>query len=237
MIHTCKTKGLSGREAHGTCCAESAASNPGMKFLGFWMVLMLFLIGSQFASPLHAAIPDAQKTAIAAGVAAGTDIAVIMQNAVAAGLTPEEAVQELVRAGADPGRVVYEAITAKYSAEIVTKAAAEAVAATSGEDSALLSNQTAAIYSAALQAGATAGDVNGWLAAANIPPTVIANAGTQSGQTQGPAEGYSAPGQGPALTSLIGGVGGAGGGVGGAGGGIGGAGVGSPTKPASPTKP
>jgi hypothetical protein len=209
------------------------------RFYPFIVVIMLLFVGALFSSPLHAAVSSAQKSAIAAGMAAGTEISTLLKNAVASGLTPEEAVQELIRAGADPGKVVYEAITAKYSAEGVTKSAGKAVMDVYGNECLQkgielancqsLNSQVSSMQSAALQAGVPASNINGWLAAANVPPTVIANAGTQSGQSPAPAEGPSGPTpSGPALTSLISGAGGASGGYS-----IGGAGVGSPTKPAS----
>jgi len=218
----------------GACDKCSAKSDIGKKQYRYAciMALLLLLIGSVLSFPLCAAEPDAQKAAISAGVAAGTDISIIMQNAVAAGMTPEQAVEAIVMAGADPGRVVYEAITAKYSDEAVVKGAAAAVQQLYGADSA----QVSAIVSAAIQAGASASQVNSALASAGVPPTVIATANTQSAQSPAPAEGYTAPVAPAPLTAAVGGGGGPIGGGGGAP--IGGSGVGAPpTKQASPYKP
>ncbi len=211
----------------GACVKFNAKTGIGKKYyrhFSCFMAICLLLIGSVLSFPLCAAEPDAQKAAISAGVAAGTDISIIMQNAVAAGMTPEQAVEAIVMAGADPGRVVYEAITAKYSDEAVVKGAAAAVLQLYGADSA----QVSAIVSAAIQAGASASQVNSALASAGVPPTVIATANTQSAQSPAPAEGYTAPVAPAPLTAAVGG-----GSVP-----IGGSGVGAPpTKQASPYKP
>lgn len=195
------------------------------------MTVFFFLLASvMLSSPLRAADLDTAKAAIAAGVAAGTDVSVIMKDAIAAGMTTEQAADALVTAGADPGRVVYEAITAKYADEAVIKGVAGAVFRQHCTDSTLTSpcaGQASAIISAGLQAGLTVPQINGWLAAAGFPPTVVASANTQVFQSPGPAEGYTAPTSGAPLTSIIGGGGGP----------IGGSSIGSPTKPASPTKP
>ena len=80
----------------------------------------------QAARASAAAVQTAIMRAIAADVAAGGDIAVIIGNAVAAGMTVAAAVEAIVAAGADPGRVTYLAITANYSAVDVVNGAADA---------------------------------------------------------------------------------------------------------------
>jgi hypothetical protein len=169
--------------------------------------------------------------AIAADVAAGGDIAAIIANAVAAGMTVAEAVEAIVAAGADPGRVAYLAITANFSAADVVAGAAAAVTKMGMSDAVLLAQMTT-IISTARQAGASESQVNGALSAAGIPATVIANANVAAAQTPAPVYGYTAPAPpAEATTAVIGAVGG--GGVS-----IGGASIGAPpTQPASPTKP
>lgn len=226
----------------GACDKCSAKSGIGKKQYRYAciMALLLLLIGSVLSFPLCAAEPDAQKAAISAGVAAGTDISVIMQNAVAAGMTPEQAVMAIVIAGADPGRVVYEAIAAKYLDKDVVKGVAAAVhqlyCADTSVTATTCSAQVSTIVSAAQQAGVSADQINGFLADAGTPATVVASANTQSSQNPAPAEGYTAPVAAAPLTAAIGGGSGPIGGGGGAP--IGGSGVGAPqTKAASPHKP
>lgn len=187
--------------------------------------------GGGAASPLEQTAP---VKAIAADVAAGGDIAVIIGNAIAAGMTVEAAVEAIVMGGADPGRVAYAAITANYSAADVLKGAAAAVART-GYSGAALQSQVAAIASMARQAGASESQVNEAFINAGVPATVIANAATQAAQTPAPVFGYTAPAPTLSLTASIGPTGGAP---------IGGGGIGAPptiasggTKPASPTRP
>lgn len=221
------------------CCAKSGIGKKQYRYACF-MALLLLLIGSVLSFPLCAAEPDAQKAAISAGVAAGTDISVIMQNAVAAGMTPEQAVKAIVIAGADPGRVVYEAITAKYLDKDVVKGVAAAVqqlyCADTSVTATTCSAQVSTIVSAAQQAGVSADQINGFLADAGTPATVVASANTQSSQNPAPAEGYTAPVAAAPLTAAVGGGGGPIAGGGGAP--IGGAAVGAPpTKQASQYKP
>ncbi len=212
--------------------AEAVVSKEQYRYLAGMLVFILFLLGSVFSFPLCAAAEmDARKAAIAAGVAAGTDISVIIKDAVAAGMTPQQAVEELVAAGADPGRVVYEAITAKYSSEAVIKGASTAVNQKfcTNPDETPCSTGVNAIITAATQAGESQTTVQGWIASAGISANVIANAGSsgsQNGGTKAPVEAYSPPGAPPALTSIIGGGGGS----------IGGSGIGS-TKKASNSNP
>lgn len=190
----------------------------------------LILIGVLLPAALCvAAQQDPREAAIAADFAAGTNITVIIQNAVAAGLSVERAVQVLVAAGANAGSVVYAAITAGYSASDVVKGAANAVEGMGLSDSALLT-QMATIISGATQAGATPAQVNTGLSNAGVPPTVIAGANSLAGSPGQPVYGYTAP---PGGTPPTGG-----GPLGGGGGLIGGSGLGKPpTQPASPIVP
>ena len=220
-----------------------ARVNPYRYFLCITLII-LFLIGSVLSLPLHADDTNTQNAAIAAGVAAGTDVSVIIKDAVAAGMTPEQAVEAIVKAGEDPGRVVYEAITAKYDADAVIKGASVAVSQEFGSGTNASpdaeSKAVSAIISAGVQAGVSDSTVQAAVASTGVPPTVIANANTQaSGGSPGPAEGYSAPAPpAPPTSNIGGGTGGGGGGGGSTGGGgtIGGSGIGS-SKPASPYKP
>ena len=212
------------------CNAESGIWKKQYRYFTCMMAFFVLLIGSVLSFPLCAAEPNAQQAAIAADVAAGTDVSVIIQNAVAAGMTTQQAVEAIVMAGADPGRVVYEAITAGYSAEAVVRGAAAAVLAQNSADtsSTAFSAQVSVIISAAFQAGASASQINGWLADAGMPATVIASANTQASQSPAPAEGYTAPAAVAPLTAVIGG-----GGVS-----VGGSSIGAPqTRPASPYVP
>jgi len=180
----------------------------------------LLLIGVLLPATLCvAAQQDPREAAIVADLAVGTDIAVIIQNAVAAGLTVARAVEVLVTAGADSGRIVYMAITAHFLASDVVCGAANAVQKMGLSDAALLT-QLATIGSVARQAGASQTEVNTGFTCGGISPPVIASV---YGYTAPP--GYTVP-----LTAGIGG--GAGGSL------IGGSGIGKPpTTPASPTVP
>jgi hypothetical protein len=194
----------------------------------------LLLIGVLVAPPLSAATEDETRiAAITAALAAGTDIAVIIQNAVAAGMALDRAVEVIVGAGVDPGRVVYAAITAGFSASEVVRGAANGVEGRGLTDAGLLTQMTT-IVQAATQAGATPSQINSGLVNAGIPATVIAAANAGAATSSGPVYGYTAP---PGTPPPAGGIGGTFGG--GSGGGlIGGSGIGAPpTKPASPTKP
>jgi len=210
---------------NGSMCAERRTGSGIRKkrYLNSIRIFTFFLvvICSVFNFSVVAADMVTQKAAIAAGVAAGTPISAIINDAVAAGMTPGQAVEAIVMAGADPGKVTYDAITAGYSAEAVVKGAASAVSQQRCADTAICSGQTSRIISAAQQAGASSSEINGWLASAGIPPTIIASANTQSSQ------GDYVPSGGTPLTSIVAGGGGL----------IGGSSIGSPTKQASPTKP
>ncbi len=197
----------------------------------------LLMIGVLLPAALCvAAQQDPREAAIAADLAAGTDIAVIIRNAVAAGLSVERAVGALVTAGADPGRVAYVAITANFPASDVVRGASNAVQRMGLSDAAVLT-QITTIVSAATTAGAAPSQVNSGLSNAGVPPAVIANANARAASA--PVYGYTAPtAPAPATSTVIGAaVGGGGGGA------IGGSGVGAPptsasrTQPASPTKP
>ena len=223
------------------CNAKAGIGKKHYRHFSCFMAICLLLIGSVLSFPLCAAEPDAQKAAISAGVAAGTDISVIMQNAVAAGMTPEQAVKAIVIAGADPGRVVYEAITAKYLDKDVVKGVAAAVhhlyCADTSVTATTCSAQVSVIVSAAQQAGVSVDQINSFLADAGTPATVVASANTQSSQNPAPAEGYTVPVAAAPLTAGVG-VGGGSGPIGGGGAPIGGSSVGAPqTKQASPHKP
>ena len=195
----------------------------------------LLMIGVLLPATLCvAAQQDPREAAIVADLAGGTDIAVIIQNAVAAGLSVERAVDVLVTAGADPGRVVSAAITAGFSASEVVRGAADAVQRMGLSDAALLT-QMATIVSAARQAGASETAVNTGLSNAGVSPLMIANANARAASMPPPVYGYTAP---PGFTRPP--TAGTGGAFGrGAGGGlIGGSGLGKPpTTPASPTHP
>ena len=229
------------RETYAEYSPESGTGKNHYRYFACIMAIFLLLIGNLFPSPLRAAVTDAQKAAIASGVAGGTDIADIIKNAVASGMTTEEAVEAIIMAGADPGRVVYQAIVAKYSSESVIKGAAAAVnkqyfAETTETTQASCSSKVSSMLAAAIQAGETETNTRRWMASAGIPLVILANASGNGGGApvegysapgQPPVEGYSAPAGGGALTSIIGGGGGL----------IGGSSIGSPTKPASKTQP
>lgn len=196
----------------------------------------LLLIGVFLPAALCvAAEQDPREAAIIADLAGGTDIAVIIQNAVAAGLTVVRAVEVLVTANsADSGRVVYMAITAHFLASDVVCGAANAVQRMNPSDAALLT-QLAMVGSVARQADASQTEVNTGLTCGSISPAVIANANALAAASPPPVYGYTVP---PGFTrpptAGIGGVfgRGAGGGL------IGGSGLGKPpTTPASPTHP
>jgi hypothetical protein len=208
----------------------------GVKYL--WrgtcvMAVLLLLCVMLFSSVQTANAQDARITALNADVAAGTDIAVIIQNAVAAGLTVSQAVEAIVKAGVDPGRVTYAAITANFSPADVVRGAADAVETQGLSDSAFQA-QITLIDSVARQAGASESQINSGLSSAGVPAGVIANANSQAIQSPAPVFGYTTPYT-PPPTGGIGGTGGTGF--------IGGSGIGAPenqasgSKPASPSKP
>jgi hypothetical protein len=219
------------RGAYAECSPVSGTGKKQYRYFACIMAVFLLLIGSLFSSPLCAAVTDAQKAAIASGVATGTDIADIIKNAVESGMTTEQAVEAIIIAGSDPGRVVYQAIVAKYPSESVIKGAAAAVnkqyCTETTQDSCL--SKVCAIVAAAIQAGETEAQFRSWMASAGISSIVLANADAQTcqGLSGAPVEGYSAPAAGGALTSIIGWGGGH----------IGGSRFGSPNQPASKHKP
>ncbi len=148
-----------------------------------------------FMPPLtvqEAAAQDLRITAINADVAAGVDIATIIQNAVAAGLTVSQAVEAIVAAGVDPGRVVYIAIQANYSATDVVNGAANAVAKMGLSDTAFQA-QISLIVSTALQGGASEGSIRNGLSLAGVSAPVIANAFAQAVTNPAPVFGYTTP--------------------------------------------
>lgn len=186
-----------------------------------------------------AAEQNTAEAAIAADLAAGVEITVIIQNAVAAGLSVENAVAVLVTAGANPGVVVNAAIGAGFSAPNVVQGASNAIQQMGLPDAAVLTQMTT-IVQAATQAGATPAQVNSGFSNAGVSPTVIANANTNAASTPPPVFGYTAP---PTTAAPATAVVGAAAGGGGGGGLIGGGAIGAqPTeasgnKPASPTQP
>jgi len=200
------------------------------------VAVCLLLIGLLLPAALCvSAQQDPREAAIVADLAGGTDIAVILRNATAAGLSVDRAVEVLVAGGADTGRVVYAAIIAGFTASDVVKGATNAIEGMGLTDAARLT-QLAMIVSAAQQAGATVEQVNIWLSNAGVPPAVIASANTLAATTPAPVYGYTAPaGSTPPPTAGIGGAFGsatAGGGL------IGGSGIGQPpTGTASRTQP
>jgi predicted benzoate:H+ symporter BenE len=205
----------------GACANCKAVSGKGKKryrYIASIMAISLLLISGVFSVSLYAAVPT--QAAITADVAAGTDVATIISNAVAAGMTVQKAVESIVKAGADPAAVVYRAITAGYPAQDVIKGAAAGIDSSSP-------GQVAKIVSAARQAGVSESDINSWLASAGVSASVIASAGTLATQSPASVQGYSAPRSDIPLTGIIGGSGIGGGGGGGA----------PPTKQASPSKP
>jgi hypothetical protein len=220
------------RPASGT---EHGIGKKRMPFAA-WTLVCLILIGVLLPATLCVADQqDPRETAIAADLAAGTDIEVIIQNAVTAGLSVDRAVAAIINAGADPGRVVYAAIIANFAASDVVKGAAAAVAQMGVSDAPSMTRHMAAIIQAATQAGATTSQVNGGLSNAGIPANVIANANSMAASSTPPVYGYTAPPGSPPPTGE--------GTLGGGGGLIGGSGVGAPpssasgTRPASPTQP
>jgi hypothetical protein len=145
----------------------------------------------------------AEETALAAidaDVAAGGNIATIIQNAVAAGLSVERAVQEIVARGAEPGAVVYVAIQAGYSPTAVVQGATVALT-NMGLSDASFQAQMTRIDSTALQAGATQAQVSAGLSNAGVSATVISNAASQAAASPAPVFGYTAP---TPVTSLTG---------------------------------
>ena len=226
-----KENGIINQGGGVSLCEEARIRSNQHRYWASMSVFILFLLGAIFSAPFDAvAEMNAEKAAIAAGVAAGTDISVIMKDTVASGMTVRQVVEELVLAGADPGRVVYEAITAKYATESVIIGVSTAVNQKYGSDPAALTTNVNAIITAATQAGESQGAVQGFVASAGVSPNIIANAGgSEGGGPKAPVEAYSPPGGesgGGALTSIIGG----------GGANVGGSGIGS-TKTASNTKP
>lgn len=194
----------------------------------------LLVIGLMLpTAPCVAAVPNPNEAAIAADLAAGVDITLIIQNAVAAGIPVDRAVEVLVTAGANPGAVVNAAIGANFAAADVTRGAANAVQQM-GLSEAAAQTQLATIVQAATLAGAPPAQVNSGLSGAGFSATAIANANTNAASLPPPVFGYTAP---PAPPTPPTGVIVAGAGGGGGGGAIGGSGVGAPSTPASGTKP
>lgn len=218
--------------------AKSGRKVSAKGFLRFLIIALIFIsllpslsLGAQGGNRGQ----DPRLLRIAADLAAGTDIAVIIRNAVDAGLSVEKAVESLITAGADPGRVVYLAIAAHYPAEKVLKGAFTAVKKMGLSDIAL-QEAVNTIVSVALQAGATESQVNSAAMSAGIPAAVIANAIAEATSNPSPVFGYKAPGAN--TTSIVGNRVGAPG----AGSFIGGSGIGAPptdaaTHPASPYNP
>lgn len=201
------------------------------------MIALLVMSLMLLPLPLWAQGQDAQQASIAADLAAGTDIAVIIKNALAAGMTVEEAVEAIVTAGADPGRVVYIAITANYSAEAVVQGATAAVSKM-GLTGANFQAAVTVISSAALQAGATQSQVTAGARNAGVSTAIISNAITQALMSPAPVFGYTAPTPPPTTAVVLGTVLGAPGGATI----IGGSAIGAPPTPAatgkaSPYKP
>ena len=169
---------------------------------------------------ISATFVDTREAAIAAELAAGTDFAVIIKNAVNAGMSVDNAVRALVTAGADPGKVTFDAITAKFDPSAVTQGAANGVAA-KGLSDAAVQGQMATIVQAATQAGATPTQTNTGLSNASVPSTVIANANAIAasspvfGYAALPSAGAAGSGVGSGLPVMSGGAGGSGGGGGG----------------------
>lgn len=191
------------------------------------MAALLLLSVALPLSAQAASEQDPRLAAIAADVAAGVDVAVIIRNATAAGLPLDRAVEAIVAAGVDPGRVVYLAILAGYSASDVVNGAADAVSKMGLSDAAFQA-QITLIVSTARQAGATAGQINSGLSNAGVSATIIANANAEAGRNPAPVFGYTAPT--PPAPPLTGGLG--------PGPIIGGSGIGAPpTKAASGTRP
>ncbi|HLA27263.1 MAG TPA: hypothetical protein VJZ49_05160, partial [Syntrophales bacterium] len=187
---------------------------PIMARVATCLLLISFII---IASPRSAASEeDARLAVIASDLAAGTDIAVIIQNAVAAGLSVDRAVEALVTAGAEPGMVAYAAITANFPVSDVVRGAANAIAQLGLSEAALLS-QVTTIVSAATTAGANPAQVNSGLVNTGIPPATIANAISRAASA--PVFGYTAPATPPPAGPPIiaGPVGGLGGLIGGSG--------------------
>ena len=157
------------------------------------VMAVLFLMSMAVSLPLWAADQQDPKLAqIAADVAAGTDIALIIQQAVAGGMTVANAVEAVVNAGADPGRVAYIAITANYSAESVVQGAITAVSKMGLSDADFQTALTL-IASAALQAGANPRQIISGAANAGVANNVIANAIAQARLNPAPVFGYTAP--------------------------------------------
>lgn len=197
---------------------------------GACVTAVLLLLCFMLPLTVQAASPqDPRIAAINADVAAGTDIAVIIQNAVAAGLTVQQAVEAIVAAGVDPGRVVYLAILANYPATDVITGAANAVSKMGLSETAFQA-QITLIVSTARQAGATAGQVNSGLSLTGVSPNIIANANALAARNPAPVFGYTAPTPpAPPMTAGFGGPSGTP---------IGGSGIGAPpTKAASQTNP
>src|SRR4030042_2730152 len=157
------------------------------------VMAVLFLMSMVVSSPLRAAeAPDPRLAQIAADVAAGSDMAIIIQQAVAGGMTVANAVEAVINAGADPGRVVYLAITANYPAESVVQGAITAVLKM-GLSDANFQNALTLIASTALQAGANSSQIIGGAANAGVADNVIANALAQARLNSAPIFGYTAP--------------------------------------------
>jgi hypothetical protein len=146
---------------------------------------------------------DQRIVALAADVAAGTDIAIIIKNAVDSGLALRKAAEEIVTASVDPGRVAYLGILAKFLPPDVICGVANAVTKMKLPPDAFL-EQIALIASTSMQAGASESEVRIGLACGGIAATEIGNALVRATQSPAPVFGYTAPTQTAAPTSIIG---------------------------------
>jgi hypothetical protein len=146
---------------------------------------------------------DQRIVALAADVAAGTDIAIIIKNAIDSGLTLRRASEEIVMASVDPGRVAYLGILAKFLSTDVICGVATAVAKMKLPPDAFL-EQIALIASTSLQAGASESEVRIGLACGGIAATDIGNALVRATQSPAPVFGYTVPTQTTAPTAAIG---------------------------------
>lgn len=153
--------------------------------------VLFLLMGMAVSIPLRAAgEQNPMQAQITADIAAGKDIASIIQQAVAGRMTVANAVGSIVTAGVDPGRVAYIAITAKFSAESVVQGAVTTVSKM-GLSEADFRTALTLICSSAIQAGAHENQVARGAANAGAPNTAIANAIAQAMMPPAPAFGHS----------------------------------------------
>jgi hypothetical protein len=165
-------------------------------------VLLLFC----FMIPMNiqaAEQQDQRLVSLAADVAAGTDIAVVIKNAVDSGLTLRRATEEIVTTSVDPGRVAYLGILAKYLPPEVICGVANAVTKMKLPPDAFL-EQIALVASTSLQAGASESEVRTGLACGGIAATEIGNAIVRATQSPAPVFGYTTPTQTTPPTAGIG---------------------------------